>query len=263
LLALRELQLTSLKVLALLCTLQCISDSPREVGGSSAFERGHCRLCQRNAKIRMLGFCLLSRSPPKPSADGVRETRGPPGSRAPATARSRVPLTRHCSNYQGQRLTGGRSSSPGRVKNCHLFTSPRDPRGVVSSGYLGLFPRGEADQSLSTSAELKQTPTAQCFISSSETQAYAYFVHKRPPLVRALSQINSVHTLRPYSHNVNFNIIHPSTSRHCKWVFPPDVRMLRPQRNVSSCPEGRLWPRPICIADRWSCVGYCTAHRKP
>jgi hypothetical protein len=40
-----------------------------------------------------------------------------------------------------------------------------------------------------------------------------YHVHKIPPLVLILSQIHAVHATPSYLPKIQFNIIHPSTSR--------------------------------------------------
>ena len=58
-------------------------------------------------------------------------------------------------------------------------------------------------------------------------------VHKSPPHVHILRQINLVHTLPSYFFNIYFNIIPPFTCRSSKWIFPSGFPP-KPCRHISS-----------------------------
>jgi len=47
-----------------------------------------------------------------------------------------------------------------------------------------------------------------------------YHVHKIPPVIRILSEMNQFHILRLYSITIHFNIIPQSKSSCSKWSLP-------------------------------------------
>jgi hypothetical protein len=51
-----------------------------------------------------------------------------------------------------------------------------------------------------------------------------YRLHKSPPLVHILSQIDPIPTIPPYLSKINFNIVHPSTSWSSQWS--PSFRII-------------------------------------
>jgi hypothetical protein len=82
-----------------------------------------------------------------------------------------------------------------------------------------------------------------------------YYVHNNSPLDPILSHWNSVHTLRPYFFQTNFNIILPSTPGYPKWPIRFRIinynlyAFLIPRSRCMSCPSYCPWfyhPNSIC-----------------
>jgi hypothetical protein len=75
-----------------------------------------------------------------------------------------------------------------------------------------------------------------------------YRVHKSPPPVPTLSQMNQIHIPKPYFYNIHFNIILPSTPRSSDWSLPlrlPDQNFERisrlPHENNNMMPMRNLY----------------------
>jgi hypothetical protein len=65
---------------------------------------------------------------------------------------------------------------------------------------------------LSPSSEAASHAAIQEYPNISWKPKVHYRVHKNPPLVYILNQINPVHTAQSYLSKIHFNITHPPTS---------------------------------------------------
>ena len=70
-----------------------------------------------------------------------------------------------------------------------------------------------------------------------------YHIHKCPPPVPTLSQLNAVHNPTSYILKIHLNIILPSTSGSFNWPLTPRSPHQNPV-NASPLPHRRYMPRP-------------------
>jgi hypothetical protein len=95
-------------------------------------------------------------------------------------------------------------------------------------------PIGDSLTQLSTSWEAANFAATQEFPSILRNPKVHCRVHKSPPLVPILSQINPIYTISSYLSKIHFNIVHPPTSWASQWS-----------------PSSRLSHQyPICIPPR-------------
>jgi hypothetical protein len=71
-----------------------------------------------------------------------------------------------------------------------------------------------------------------------------YRVHKSPPSIPNLSQMNPTHTLQNYFNKTHFNIILPSMLRSSEWSLPFSVSSQNFIR-IPQLPHARYMPRPF------------------